>query len=166
MQENNSKKEYLNSRRKHFLWGTFALVMFGAILYSANVVSDYAEKNDLENLDEAKDYFVEIFKKDIAIFPDGETAEDEKSDAEKEEKSANLLKVPLLLNCSVEDGKAIVKEPFEVAKNKVTNAVFELGNHGNTLYSLDFSSKENNVFCRGTMKEGEKKIFVYYCEKI
>ena len=166
MQENNSKREYLDSRRRRFLWGTFALVLFGAILYLASIIGDYAEKNDIENFDEAKDYFVEILKKDIAIFPEGETPEDEKNDAGKEEKSANLLKAPLLLNCSVEDGKALVKEPFEVARNRVTDAVFELNNHGNTLYSLNFSSKENAVSCRGTLKEGEKKIFVYYCEKI
>ena len=166
MQENNSKKEYLSGRRRRFLWGTFALVLFGAILYFASVVSDYAEKNEIENFDEAKDYFVEILKKDIAIFPENEAQEEEKHDTENNEKSANLVKVPLLLNCSVEDGKAFVKEPFEVAKNKVTEAVFELGSHGNTLYSLNFSSKENKVFCRGTLKEGEKKIFVYYCEKI
>ena len=164
--ENNNKKEYVSGRRRRFLWGALALVLFGAILYSASIVGNYAEKNDIENFDEAKDYFVTVLKKDIAIFPESETPEDEKNDAEKEEKSANLLKAPLLLNCSVEEGKAIVKEPFEVAKNKVTDAVFELNNHGNTLYSLNFSSKENAVFCRGTMKEGEKKIFVYYCEKI
>ena len=166
MQENNSKKEYLSGRRRRFLWGTFALVLFGAILYFASVAGDYAEENDLENLDEAKDYFVEVLKKDIAIFPENEAQEDEKNDAKNNEKSANLVKVPFLLNCSVENGKAFVKEPFEVAKNKVTNAVFELGSHGNTLYSLGFSSKENKLFCRGTLKEGEKKIFVYYCEKI
>ena len=163
---NNNKKEYVSGRRRRFLWGTLALVLFGAILYFASVVGDYAEENDIENLDDAKDNFFKILKNDIAIFPEGETPEDEKNDADKEERSANLLKAPLLLNCSVEDGKAIVKEPFEVAKNKVTDAVFELDNHGNTLYSLNFSSKENAVFCRGTMKEGEKKIFVYYCEKI
>ncbi len=164
--ENNNKKEYVSGRRRRFLWGMLALVLFGAILYSASIVGDYAEENDIENLDEAKDYFVTVLKKDIAIFPEGEAPEEEKENAEKEEKSINLLKAPLLLNCSVEDGKAIVKEPFEVAKNKVTDAVFELGSHGKTLYSLGFSSKENNVFCRGTLKEGEKKIFVYYCEKI
>lgn len=166
MQENTGKKEYLAGRRRHFLWIVFSLVLFGAILYFASVAGNYAEENDIENLDDAKDNFFKILKNDIAIFPEGETPEDEKNDADKEERSANLLKAPLLLNCSVEDGKAIVKEPFEVAKNKVTDAVFELDNHGNTLYSLNFSSKENAVFCRGTMKEGEKKIFVYYCEKI
>ncbi|MBP5590464.1 hypothetical protein J6Y50_01225 [bacterium] len=166
MQENNSKKEYIDGRRRRFLWGTFALVLFGAILYFASVVADYAEKNDIENFEEAKDYFVEILKKDIAIFPENDDAEEEKHDTKKDEKSANLVKIPLLLNCSVENGKAFVKEPFEVAKNKVSDAVFELGSHGNTLYSLNFSSKENEVYCRGTLKEGEKKIFVYYCEKI
>lgn len=164
--ENNNKKEYVSGRRRRFLWGTLALVLFGAILYSASIVGDYAEENDIENFDEAKDYFVEILKKDVAIFPESEASEEEKHDTQKDEKSANLLKVPLLLNCSVENGRALVNEPFEVARNKVTNAVFELASHGNTLYSLDFSSKENKVFCRGTMKEGEKKIFVYYCEKI
>jgi len=166
MQENNSKKEYIDGRRRRFLWGTFALVLFGAILYFASVVADYAEKNDIENFEEAKDYFVEILKKDIAIFPENDDAEEEKHDTKKDEKSANLVKIPLLLNCSVENGKAFVKEPFEVAKNKVSDAVFELGSHGNTLYSFNFSSKENEVYCRGTLKEGEKKIFVYYCEKI
>ena len=166
MQENNSKKEYIDGRRRRFLWGTFALVLFGAILYFASVVADYAEKNDIENFEEAKDYFVEILKKDIAIFPENDDAEEEKHDTKKDEKSANLVKIPLLLNCSVENGKSFVKEPFEVAKNKVSDAVFELGSHGNTLYSLNFSSKENEVYCRGTLKEGEKKIFVYYCEKI
>ena len=164
--ENNNKKEYVSGRRRRFLWGSLALVLFGAILYFASIIGDYAEENDIENFEEAKDYFVEILKKDVSIFPEGDAAEDEKHDIKKDEISANLLKVPLLLNCSVEKGKALVKEPFEVAKNKVSDAVFELGIHGNTLYSLNFSSKENEVFCRGTLKEGEKKIFVYYCEKI
>lgn len=166
MQENIGKKEYLAGRRKHFLWVTLALVLFGAILYFASVAGDYAEKNDIENFDEAQDYFVEILKKDFAIFPEDGAPEEEKRDTQKEEKSTNLLKVPLLLNCSVEDGKALVKEPFEVDKNKVSEAVFELTSHGNTLYSLDFSSKENTVYCKGTLKEGQQKIFVYYCEKI
>ena len=166
MQENTGKKEYLAGRRRHFLWITFSLVLFGAILYFASVAGDYATENDIENFDEAKDYFVNIVKKDIAIFPESDAPEEENHAVQKDERSINLLKVPLLLNCSVEEGKALVKEPFEVAKNKVTNAVFELGSHGNTLYSLNFSSKENEVFCRGTLKEGEKKIFVYYCEKI
>ena len=166
MQENIGKKEYLAGRRKHFLWGTFALVLFGAILYFASVVSDYAEKNDIENFDDVKDNIVGVLKNDFAIFPEGETPEDEKNDADREERSKNILKVPLLLNCSVEDGRAVVKEPFEVEKNKVTEAVFELAGHGNTLYSLNFSSKENALYCKGTLKEGQQKIFVYYCEKI
>ena len=166
MQGNNNSDTYTNVRRRHFLWGTFALVLFGAILYFANVIGDYAEKNDIESFDDAKDKIVTVLKHDFAIFPENDAAEEEKNEAGKEEKSKNILKVPLLLNCSVENGKAHVKEPFEVAKNKVTNAVFELGSHGNTLYSLNFSSKENKVSCRGTMKEGQQKIFVYYCEKI
>ena len=166
MQEINNGDTYTNVRRKHFLWGTFALVLFGAVLYCASVVSDYAEKNDIENLEDAKDKIVTVLKHDIALFPENEASEEEKNEAGKEEKSKNILKTPLILNCSVENGKAVVKEPFEVAKNKVTNAVFELANHGKTLYSFNFSSKENNVSCRGTMKEGQQKIFVYYCEKI
>ena len=60
MQENNGKKEYLSGRRKRFLWGMLALVLFGAILYFARVAGDFAEKNDIENIDEAKEYFFEI----------------------------------------------------------------------------------------------------------
>ena len=164
--DSSSKSNYIEERRKRFLWGVFSLVMFGAILYFASIFSDYAKKNNIENFDDAKDNVLSILKKDIAIFPEHNTGADEKNDPAKEEKSVNILKSPLLLNCSVENGKAVVKEPFNVAKNKVSEAVFELANHGNTLYSMGFSSKENSVFCRGTMKEGEKKIFVYYCEKI
>ena len=166
MQENNSKKEYLSGRRRRFLWGTFALVLFGAILYFANIAGDYAEKNDIETLEDVKENVTGILKHDFAIFPENDAAEEEKKEIEKEEKSKNILKAPILLNCSVEDGKAVVKEPFEVAKNKVTDAVFELASHGNTMYSLNFSSKENAVYCKGTLKEGQQKIFVYYCEKI
>lgn len=166
MQENRNNKEYIAERRKRFLWVFFSFVLFGAILYFASIFSDYAKENNIENIDDAKNNIMEILKKDLTMFPDSNTGNKENNIAEKEEKSLNILKAPILLNCSVENGKAIVKEPFEVAKHKVTNAVFELGNHGNTLYSLDFSSKENSVFCRGTIKEGEKKIFVYYCEKI
>lgn len=166
MQENNNNNNYLSVRRKHFLWVVFSLVLFGAILYCASVVSDYAEKNEIENFDDAKDYGLGILKRDFALFPENDTAEEEKKEIEKEEKSKNLLKTPILLNCSVEDDRAVVKEPFEVAKNKVTEAVFELASHGKTLYSTGFSSKENAVSCRGTLKEGQQKIFVYYCEKI
>lgn len=165
MQENNSNKEYLTIRRRHFLWITFSLVLFGAILYFASIFSDYAQKNDIETLDDVRKNIIGILKNDFAIFPESDSVEEE-SPLENEEKSKNILKAPLILSCSVEEGKALVKEPFEVAKNKVTDAVFELGNHGNTLYSLNFSSKENKVLCRGTLKEGEKTIFVYYCEKI
>ena len=163
MQENNNNNNYLSVRRKHFLWVVFSLVLFGAILYCASVVSDYAEKNEIENFDDAKDYGLGILKRDFALFPENDTAEEEKKEIEKEEKSKNLLKTPILLNCSVEDDRAVVKEPFEVAKNKVTEAVFELASHGKTLYSTGFSSKENAVSCRGTLKEGQHKIFVYYC---
>ena len=166
MQENNSNNNYLSIRRKHFLWIVFSLVLFGAILYCASVVSDYAEKNEIENFDDAKEYGLGILKRDFALFPENDTAEEEKKEIEKEERSKNILKAPILLDCSVEDGKALVKEPFEVAKNKATDAVFELASHGNTMYSLNFSSKENAVYCKGTLKEGQQKIFVYYCEKI
>ena len=167
MQENNSNNnEYLSGRRRHFLWVAFALVLFGAILYFASIFSDYAEKNDIESLDDVKANVVKILKNDFAIFSENESAGDEKNYAAKEDKAKNILKAPLILSCSVEDGRAIVKESFEVAKNKVTNAVFELANHGKTLYSTGFSSKENAVSCRGTLKEGQQKIFVYYCEKI
>ena len=166
MQENSNNNNYLSVRRKHFLWGTFALVLFGAILYFASIAGDYAEKNDIETLEDVKENVAGILKHDFALFPENDTAEEEKKEIEKEEKSKNILKVPILLNCSVEEGKAVVKEPFEVAKNKVTNAVFELASHGNTMYSLNFSSKENAVYCKGTLKEGQQKIFVYYCEKI
>lgn len=166
MQENNNKKDYLSIRRKHFLWLAFSFVLFGAILYFASVFSDYAQKNNLETLDDVKENVLGILKNDFALFPENDPDSDEKNDSGKEEKSKNLLKAPLLLSCSVENGKAVVKEPFEVAKNKVTDGVFELANHGKTLYSLSFSSKENAVSCRGTLKEGQQKIFVYYCEKI
>lgn len=166
MQENNNNNNYLSVRRKHFLWGTFALVLFGAILYCASVVSDYAEKNEIENFDDAKEYGLGILKRDFALFPENDAAEEEKKEIEKEERSKNLLKTPILLNCSVENDIAVVKEPFEVAGKKVSEAFFELANHGKTLYSTSFSSKENAVSCRGTLKEGQQKIFVYYCEKI
>jgi len=167
MQENdNNNNNYLSTRRKHFLWVVFSLVLFGATLYFASIFSDYAEKNDIETLDDVKKNILEILKNDFAIFPESGSNEEEKNDGEKNDKSKNILDVPLLLGCSVENGKAVVKEPFEVAKNKVTDGVFELANHGKTLYSISFSSKENKISCRGTMKEGQKKIFVYYCEKI
>ena len=165
MQENNNN-DYLHIRRKHFLWVVFSLVLFGAILYFSSVVSDYAEKNDIENFEDAKDKVIAVLKHDFAIFPENDGTEDEKNEAGKEEKSKNILQAPLILNCSVENGKAVLKEPFEVAKHKVSNGVFELAGHGNTLYSTSFSSQENSVSCRGTMKEGQQKIFVYYCEKI
>lgn len=166
MQEESNNNNYLIIRRKHFLWGLFSLVLFGAILYFASIFNDYAEKNDIETLDDVKKNIIRILKKDFAIFPESDSAGDEKNNSETESKSRNILKAPLLLTCSVENGRALVKEPFEVAKNKVTNAVFDLANHGKTLYSTGFSSKENTVSCRGTMKEGQQKIFVYYCEKI
>lgn len=166
MQENQSKSDYTSIRRKHFLWVAFSLVMFGAILYFASIFNDYAKKNDIENFDDIKNQMMDVLKKDFTMFPENSADNDMEERAEKEDKSANILEAPLILDCSVENSRALVKEPFEVAKNKVTNAVFELANHGNTLYSLNFSSKENQVFCRGTLKEGQQKIFVYYCEKI
>ena len=166
MQENQSKSDYTSIRRRHFLWVAFSLVMFGAILYFASVFNDYAKKNDIGNFDDIKNQMMDVLKKDFTMFPENSTENDMEESAAKEDKSANIMEAPLILDCSVENGRALVKEPFEVAKNKVTNAVFELANHGNTLYSLDFSSKENQVFCRGTLKEGQQKIFVYYCEKI
>ena len=63
MQENDNRSNYLSVRRKHFLWGALALVMFGAILYCASVASDYAEKNDIENFDDVKDNIVGVLKK-------------------------------------------------------------------------------------------------------
>lgn len=166
MQENKSDNNYLSIRRKHFLWVAFSLVMFGATLYFASIFSDYAEKNDIETLDDVRNNIVEILKNDFTIFPENESAADEKNVTVKEDKSKNILNAPILISCSVENGKALVKEPFEVAGLKATNAVFELASHGKTLYSSGFSSKESNIFCRGTMKEGQQKIFVYYCEKI
>ena len=165
-QENKTKKEYLAIRRKHFLWVTFSFVLFGATLYFASIFSDYAQKNEIETLDDVKKNIVGILKNDFAIFPLNDSAENEENNDEKEDKSKNILNAPLLLSCSVENNRAFVKEPFKVAKYKVTDAVFKLASHGKTIYSSGFSSKEKTVFCRGTLKEGQQKIFVYYCEKI
>ena len=165
-QENNNRNDYLAIRRRHFLWVAFSLVLFGAILYFASIYNDYAEKNEIESLDDIKKNVIKILKNDFALFPGSNSSEEEKNLGKKEEKSKNLLSAPLLLNCSVENDKAVLKEPFEVAGKKASNAVFKLANHGSTLYSLGFSSKENTISCRGTLKEGQQKIFVYYCEKI
>ncbi|MBP5405583.1 hypothetical protein J6Z19_00340 [bacterium] len=165
-QEKSSRNEYLAIRRRHFLWVAFSLVLFGAILYFASIYNDYAEENEIESLDDIKQNIIGILKNDFAIFPGNNPSEDEKKEGGKEEKSKNLLSAPILLSCSVENDKAVLKEPFEVAGKRASNAVFKLANHGKTLYSLSFSSKENAISCRGTLKEGQQKIFVYYCEKI
>ena len=68
MRENGNNNNYLSVRRKHFLWGAFALVLFGAILYFANIAGDYAEKNDIETLEDVKENVAGILKHDFAIF--------------------------------------------------------------------------------------------------
>lgn len=157
-----SNKEYISGRRHRFIWSALAIVLFGAILYFVNFIQNYIDDNDLDGLGGLGEMFYENVKADLDMFPEG--GSDKKDAGTTEYKSANLLKVPLLLNCAAENGKIVISEPFEIGGRKISNAVFDVAMHGNTLYSSGFSSDDDSILCKGTMKEGGRKFFVYFCE--
>ena len=165
MDKNNNENNYLAARRRLFLWILFAIGIFGLVLYVLSVVQNYVKENNVEIFDDVKNNSVAFLKDIFNFFPDSDAEKKEKNNAAEKDKSANILKVPLLLDCTVRNERIFINSPFEVGGRKVSNAVFDFKRHGATIYSSGFYSKEGKVTCRGTMKEGAKQFFVYYCEE-
>lgn len=142
------KKEYIRKRRKSLLIAIALLIFFGGVLFglsqfnkkiSSGVVSSGGFYNIAEKL--------------------------KKSLNTKDEKSRNILNKPIRVRFSYNDheGKLYVKSNLKVDGKKIDNAVFHLKKHKDMLYSYDFISDDENIFCRGVMKKSEDYFFVYYC---
>gem|GEM_PF-6040097 len=80
-------------------------------------------------------------------------------------KSLNILDKPVMVEYSMDQNskELQLKKPFKIGKKDVSNAVFYLKEHGKLLYSYDFVSDDENIFCRGVMKNGTELFFVYFC---
>jgi len=65
------------------------------------------------------------------------------------------------VDAEIEKSKNILNKPVKV--RFLDNVVFFLKQHGEMLYSEDFASDDENIFCRGVMKKGEDFFFIYFC---
>ncbi len=81
------------------------------------------------------------------------------------EKSKNILNKPVKVRFLYDEssGELTLKDKLKVRKKKLDNVVFFLKQHGEMLYSEDFASDDENIFCRGVMKKGEDFFFIYFC---
>jgi hypothetical protein len=80
-------------------------------------------------------------------------------------KSPNLLESPKFIAYRIEGEKLLLENTFTFRGKKITDAVFQIKEHGNTLFSEGFSSSYSGLFCRGTVKKGSDKFMIYYCDE-
>lgn len=145
------KIEYIREKRRKLCAALLAVVFFGALLYFLTILNEKTE--------EAEAVSGGLF--DIARKLDDETT----SSGENTNVSSNILKVPILVPFTQEEGRIMVKGGFKIKKKTVPDAVFEIGSHADTIYSKGFLSGVKNLFCKGTMKKGSDRFFIYFCEE-
>lgn len=158
MQAANENNSRIKNRRRKFLWSLFAMSLFGFVLYLSGLIADFLENNSL------KEIFLSLLKRDYSF---SKVAEPPLEFELWEEVSTNILEAPLSLPCETKGEELFIKEAFKVKNFNVENAVFTIKKHGKTLYSTNFKygGDKKNLFCRGAMKSGGKKFFVYFCEE-
>lgn len=142
--------EYIQSKRKKYFFSITLICIFGLVLYFFN-------KTDIETLEEQP-----IEKKGMTDLYGNIT----RSTAEEPlKKSSNILEDPKFLSCRIEGEKLFIEKPFTLNGKKISDAVFQIKRHGNTLFSEDFSCDDPTLHCKGTIKEGSEKFMIYYCAK-
>jgi len=142
------KSEYLKKRRKSLLIAVASLAVFGAVLF---VLSSFNEKMNIGVVSSGGLYDIPGKLKD--------------SMDQKPGKSLNILEKPVMIEYSMDQNskELELKKSFKIDKRDISNAVFYLKEHGNMLYSYDFVSDDENIFCRGVMKKGTELFFIYFC---
>jgi hypothetical protein len=142
------KKEYIRKRRKSLLIAIALLIFFGGVLFG---LSQFNKKMNSGVVSSGGLYNI--------------AGKLKKSLNTGDEKSRNILKKPVKVRFSYNDtkGQLDVKSSLRVDGKNIDNAVFYLKEHKDMLYSYDFISDDENVFCRGVMKKSEDYFFVYYC---
>ena len=142
------KKEYIKKRRKSLLVAVGGLAAFGAVLFA---LSFFNRKMNVGVVSSGGLYNISGKLKDSM-------------NAEPEQ-SQNILKKPVKARFSLNEtsGELLLKKSIRVGNKDVENAVFYLRDHGEMLYSYNFVSDNENIYCRGVMKKGEEFFFVYFC---
>jgi hypothetical protein len=145
------KISYIREKRKKLIFSIIVLGGFGFLLYSGTLIKETNEKNET----------LSGGLYDIAKKLDNENEETGYSYGT----SGNLLAAPVSVPFTIENDELKVKGSFKVKKEKVVNAVFKIDAHGSTIYSKGFVSDSLNLFCKGTMKKGNDRLFIYFCEE-
>lgn len=144
------KMQYILEKRKKLIFSLILVTVFGSVLYILGII----HKQDENKEESASGGLFDIAKK----------LENEVSaSAEKKITSENLLKAPVSLLYSIENDKIKLKETFRINKNLITDGVFTFDTHGNIIYSTGFISKDGSVNCKGVMKTGNDRFFIYFC---
>jgi len=142
------KRQYLKKRRKSLLIALVALVAFGTALF---ILSFLNKKMNVGVVASGGFHNISAKLKD--------------SLKEKPGEAQNILKKPLKLRYTydTQSEELLIKKSFKIGKKKVGNPVFYVKNHGDMIYSYDFASDDENIFCRGVMKSGAEFFYIYYC---
>lgn len=146
------KTEYIRKERKKLLVSLTLLVCFGTILYATGM----RNKNKPIKEEALSGGLFDIAKK-----LDSENTSENRSF----EKSSNILQTPLSVPFVIENDKIFINESLKIAKREIHNGIFFIKEHGNTIYSTDFTSNDSSIYCKGTMKKGGDRFFIYFCEK-
>lgn len=142
--------EYVRTKRKQYLFFLFVITVFGLVLFSlskmktVDTIDIYVESRGLTDL-------YDKISSSIAESP--------------LKKSQNLLEEPKFIPYRIEGEKLMLEKTFTFRGKKITDAVFQIKQHGNTLFSDGFSSSYSGLFCRGTVKKGSDKFMIYYCDE-
>lgn len=142
------KKEYLRKRRKSLIIAILTLIVFGGVLFGLSVFNKKMNAGVVSSggLQDITGKLKDSLKADIG-------------------KRGNILDKPVKVRFSFDKSlnELTVKGKLKIGKKNIENAVFFIKEHGEMLYSRDFVSDDENIFCRGVMKKGEELFFVYFC---
>jgi len=142
--------EYIRNKRKQYLFFLIVIGIFGLILFTlsrmktVDTIDGYIESRGLTDL----------YDKISSSTTDSPL-----------KKTPNLLESPKFIPYRIEGEKLLLEKAFTFQGKKITDAVFQIKQHGNTLFSDGFSSSISGLFCRGTVKKGSEKFMIYYCDE-
>lgn len=141
--------EYIRTKRKQYLVFLSVVGIFGIVLF----IISRANNTEPAGTHVESGGFIDIY--DRISSSTGEIPL---------KKSDNLLKNPKFLPYRIEGENLFLEKPFTFQGKNITNAVFRIKQHGNTLFSDSFFSSLPGLFCRGTVKKGSEKFMIYYCD--
>lgn len=140
--------EYIHTKRKQYLLFLSVIAIFGLVLFLFSRLNEtepfgaYVENRGMTNL----------YGKISASANDAPL-----------KKRENLLESPKFVPFRIENDRAFLENSFAFQGRKIENGIFTIKRHGSTLFSDGFTSRDSDVFCRGTAKNGTETFLIYYC---